>query len=250
MDGLVCPDCPKCGHPPAFVLAGGVQAFCGNDGGCDVICWNPSLTRAVNLADVGTVQSPDGIVAGADPPADGAGGPHVAPRPQPDDASAFAAIEESFARWALDTFMQFYDRNGNPISAARHAYLKFAPRGDDERVDVVAKTWHGDVEVSTCWLGWNMRHDPASGPPLIFETMMLGGEGDTWGRYATEAAAQTGHRAAVGWLRIHHPLPALPQPASSANDSGRTTGPAPTSEGPGHPLLIPEVTRDADLPGP
>lgn len=46
-----CPDCPLCGHPPALVLAGEVQAFCGNDE-CTAICWNPSLTRAENIADL------------------------------------------------------------------------------------------------------------------------------------------------------------------------------------------------------
>lgn len=47
---LVCPACPLCGGPPMFVLRGCVQAFCGNDG-CEVMCWNPSLTAEENLAD-------------------------------------------------------------------------------------------------------------------------------------------------------------------------------------------------------
>jgi hypothetical protein len=54
---LASPDCPVCGHPPAFVLVGAVQAFCANDA-CHVICWNPSLTPAENLADRGEVESP------------------------------------------------------------------------------------------------------------------------------------------------------------------------------------------------
>lgn len=48
--GLACPDCPLCGHPPAFILRGCVQAFCGNDD-CKAMCWNPSCTQAENLAD-------------------------------------------------------------------------------------------------------------------------------------------------------------------------------------------------------
>lgn len=45
---LKSPDCPLCGHPPAFVLAGEVQAFCGNET-CEAMCWNPSETAAENL---------------------------------------------------------------------------------------------------------------------------------------------------------------------------------------------------------
>lgn len=48
---LACPACPVCGHPPAFVLAGAVQAFCTNDD-CEIVLWNPSETQAVNLEDL------------------------------------------------------------------------------------------------------------------------------------------------------------------------------------------------------
>jgi hypothetical protein len=43
-----CPLCPLCGWPPAFVLAGAVQAFCGNEA-CPAAAWNPSETAAANL---------------------------------------------------------------------------------------------------------------------------------------------------------------------------------------------------------
>jgi hypothetical protein len=43
-----CPVCPLCGHDPAIVLAGAVQAFCGNDE-CRAMSWNPSETAAQNL---------------------------------------------------------------------------------------------------------------------------------------------------------------------------------------------------------
>lgn len=49
---LLCPNCPLCGHPPEFVLAGAVQAFCGNDA-CDLILWNPSETLDDNLTNAG-----------------------------------------------------------------------------------------------------------------------------------------------------------------------------------------------------
>lgn len=56
---LLCPDCPVCGHPPAFVLVGAVQAFCGN-GACAALMWNPSKTQADNLRDAGTIDLTDG----------------------------------------------------------------------------------------------------------------------------------------------------------------------------------------------
>jgi len=45
---LRCPVCPLCGEPPTIILAGAVQAFCGNDS-CRAMCWNPSDTAAGNL---------------------------------------------------------------------------------------------------------------------------------------------------------------------------------------------------------
>lgn len=51
-----CPDCPLCGDPP-LVLVGGVQAFCGNEA-CKAWTWNPSLTRAENMAKINHVVLP------------------------------------------------------------------------------------------------------------------------------------------------------------------------------------------------
>lgn len=51
---ILCPNCPLCGQPPKFVLAGAVQAFCGNDT-CDLILWNPSETLDDNLTNAGIV---------------------------------------------------------------------------------------------------------------------------------------------------------------------------------------------------
>lgn len=56
---LACPDCPLCGHPPAFVLVGDVQAWCGN-GACEAWTWNPSKTQAENVADIGRVSFREG----------------------------------------------------------------------------------------------------------------------------------------------------------------------------------------------
>ncbi len=42
---LVTPRCPTCDQLPAMVMAGGEQAFCGNDAG-DTWTWNAMKTRA------------------------------------------------------------------------------------------------------------------------------------------------------------------------------------------------------------
>lgn len=59
----------------------------------------------------------------------------------------------------------------------------------------VAYAEKGGTEVSTVWLG--LDHGFGYGPPLIFETMIFGGEhdNDTW-RYATLDEALEGHQRA------------------------------------------------------
>jgi hypothetical protein len=51
------PNCPLCGQPPRFAL-GPTQAFCGNDDGCTLIFWNPSLSLDDNLMDAGVFHLP------------------------------------------------------------------------------------------------------------------------------------------------------------------------------------------------
>ena len=53
------------------------------------------------------------------------------------------------------------------------------------------------VQVSTVFLGLNHQFDPG-GPPLIFETMIFGGEHDQdcW-RYSTLPEAKVGHARAL-----------------------------------------------------
>jgi len=60
----------------------------------------------------------------------------------------------------------------------------------------VAKTQIGDVDISTVFLG--LDHQFGDGPPLVFETMIFGGEhdGDQW-RYSTWDEAMKGHEDAV-----------------------------------------------------
>jgi len=65
----------------------------------------------------------------------------------------------------------------------------------------VANDTVGDVHISTVFLGVDHRHY-GSGPPLIFETMIFGGEldGSQW-RYSTWDDAEVGHAMAVKRVR-------------------------------------------------
>lgn len=58
----------------------------------------------------------------------------------------------------------------------------------------------GDVRVSTVFLG--LDHNWGDGPPLIFETMIFGGEHDQveW-RYTTWDQAEAGHKRVVAALQ-------------------------------------------------
>jgi hypothetical protein len=60
----------------------------------------------------------------------------------------------------------------------------------------------GDAEVSTVFLGLN--HDFGwAGVPLLFETMIFGGQWDQYQwRYTLRSEAQAGHDAIVAALRV------------------------------------------------
>lgn len=56
----------------------------------------------------------------------------------------------------------------------------------------VAKSEKGGVKVSTVFLG--LDHQYGEGPPLIFETMIFGGEHDQYqDRHSTWEQAEAGH---------------------------------------------------------
>jgi hypothetical protein len=85
----------------------------------------------------------------------------------------------------------YYDKAGNPIDVLTLAGLR-----GDEAYSRIDRTTVGDVDISTVWLGMNHRY--GNGAPLIFETMVFGGELDgEQERYATEAEAVAGHAAMV-----------------------------------------------------
>lgn len=66
-----------------------------------------------------------------------------------------------------------------------------------EKADrTVAKTKIGDVTVSTVFLSTD--HSFNHGPPILYETMIFGGENDQFQeRYTTREEAEEGHRIAV-----------------------------------------------------
>jgi len=61
----------------------------------------------------------------------------------------------------------------------------------------VAEEKHGDIRVSTVFLGLNHRY--GNGPPLLFETLIFGGahNEEMW-RYTTWDEAVAGHQHACG----------------------------------------------------
>lgn len=89
----------------------------------------------------------------------------------------------------------YYDRAGQPITFTQWVEL-LVP--ENQRV---AKSEVGEAVVSTVWLGLDHNFG-GDGPPLIFETMILGGTLDQqqW-RYSTEAEARAGHEHAVKLAR-------------------------------------------------
>ena len=82
---------------------------------------------------------------------------------------------------------EFYGVDGKPISMEEWGMLR-----RDWGIKRVAETKLGGVYISTVWLG--MDHNYGDGPPIIFETMIFGGEHDEYcDRYATLEEAKAGH---------------------------------------------------------
>ena len=89
--------------------------------------------------------------------------------------------------------MRTYDRQGRPIHNEQEFLKKFA---DKKYRRVAFSELPGDVSISTVWLGIN--HQFGHGPPLIFETMIFGGDlNESCWRYSTEEEAREGHEKAV-----------------------------------------------------
>ena len=86
--------------------------------------------------------------------------------------------------------MCYYGLDGQPISDEEWTNMRRG--GGDWIVGRTIVGWDPDVSVSTVLLG--LDHGFGDGPPLIFETMIFGGEhaGDQW-RYGTKEEAERGH---------------------------------------------------------
>ena len=94
----------------------------------------------------------------------------------------------------------YYDRRGNRLTLTQ-----WCGRMKDDAYRRVAFDRVGGAEVSTVWLG--LDHGWGGGPPLIFETMVFGGDENEWqARYATEADAMAGHAEVVRKLKLGLPL--------------------------------------------
>ena len=96
--------------------------------------------------------------------------------------------------------MGYYDKHGRPISAERYGELRWDDTGKVSNYARVGLDTVDGVEVSTVWLG--LDHSFNSRLPIIFESMIFGGEHDgDINRYSSEGAALIGHRCAVNNLR-------------------------------------------------
>lgn len=96
------------------------------------------------------------------------------------------------------------DADGNPAVVDLLTWADWYENADEARR--VARTQIGDADVSTVFLG--LDHSSGRGQPLLFETMVFGGEQNGWQtRYSTREEADAGHAAAVAWLEGKGPEP-------------------------------------------
>lgn len=85
-----------------------------------------------------------------------------------------------------------------PVPVDWMTWAKWFETADDKRV--VGKSDFGDARVSTVFLGLNHRWD--DGPPLLFETMIFGGEHNDWqDRCSTWEEAEDMHQKACAIAR-------------------------------------------------
>lgn len=89
-----------------------------------------------------------------------------------------------------DKYILDADRNVVPASLMEWArYFESADR-------IVRKSVVGEVSVSTVFLG--IDHQYGDGPPLLFETMIFGGQHDQWcARCSTWQEAEAQHDQAI-----------------------------------------------------
>lgn len=89
-------------------------------------------------------------------------------------------------------------KEGVPVPAASAAEWGQWFENNENRV--IKRTEIGEVAVSTVFLG--IDHSSGGGMPILFETMIFGGEHDGYQeRYSTIDGAKHGHGEAVGLVR-------------------------------------------------
>lgn len=77
----------------------------------------------------------------------------------------------------------------------REDYYSFMENKSNWRVD---ETYIGEARISTVFLGLDHNHSWPNGTPILFETMIFGGEHDDFQeRYCTWDEAEAGHKIAV-----------------------------------------------------
>lgn len=86
-------------------------------------------------------------------------------------------------------------RNGIPVPEPDlMKWAEWIESRPDERI--VARTERGGVAVSTVFLGLDYRF--GDGPPLLYETMVFGGDHDgSFQRYTSRVEAAAGHEQTV-----------------------------------------------------
>ena len=96
--------------------------------------------------------------------------------------------------------MHYILEDGRPVEAELLVWAKWFEEGER----TVAKDEIGKVLVSTVFLG--LDHSFGSGPPVLWETMIFGGEhSDYQERYTSGDAAIEGHRRAVELVKSPSP---------------------------------------------
>lgn len=97
------------------------------------------------------------------------------------------------------TWDGWYDRDGRPFDENGDPTVSNSWRWPNNK-RVGNTVLDGDVTVSTVHLGLDHRY--GGGSPLIFETMIFGGEHDQYQRrYSTEEEAMRGHLDVLFRLR-------------------------------------------------
>ncbi len=92
----------------------------------------------------------------------------------------------------------FYNRQGEPITVEEWAESIAHNSEEFEERNRIALTERDEVVISTVFMGINHGDLLGESPPMIFETLVIGGEYDgAMLRYSTEREAAAGHEDAI-----------------------------------------------------